>query len=94
MPWITPLPRSFTSVTMRHQLFIRIRHQQIGGWDGAVVLVPQHVDQLIDRAGRFDLSIQVCVLAEQCQRFPVKHHLDIRKSARARRVKLIRAIES
>jgi hypothetical protein len=59
-----------------------------------MVFVPQLIDQMIDRAGRFDLSIHVCVLAEQAQRFPVKHNLDIRKSARARRVKLIGALES
>jgi hypothetical protein len=31
-------------VDLRHQLFIGIGHQQIGGRDGPVVLVPQHVD--------------------------------------------------
>jgi len=48
----------------RHQLFIRIRHQQIRRRNGPMVFVPQLVDQMIDRAGRFDLSIHVCVLAE------------------------------
>src|SRR5215831_16986471 len=28
-------------VDFRHQLFIGIGHQQIGGWDGPVVFVPQ-----------------------------------------------------
>jgi hypothetical protein len=58
-----------------------------------VVPVPQYFFQLIDRAGRLDLSIQVAVLAQQCQGLPVKDHLDIRKSAGARQMKLIRAIE-
>ena len=48
-----------------------------------MVLVPQYVDQLIDRAGRIDLGVQVRILAQQCQRFPVKDHLDIGKAARA-----------
>ena len=34
----------FRVVDLGHQLFIRIRHQQIGGWDGPVVFVPQYVD--------------------------------------------------
>ena len=37
-------------VDLRHQLLIRIRYQHIGSWNGPVVLVPQYVFQLIDRA--------------------------------------------
>ena len=81
-------------VDLRHQLFIRIRNQQIGGWDRPVVLVPQCVDQLIDCAGRLDLGIQVGVLAQQRERFPIKDHLGIGKSAFARQVNFIRAIEN
>src|SRR6516164_8968271 len=80
-------------VDLRHQRIVRIRYQHIGSWDGPVVLVPQYVFQLIDRAGRLELSIQVAVLAPQRQRFPVKDHLDVCKSAGAGQVKLIRAIE-
>src|SRR6516165_3661125 len=52
-------------VDLRHQLLIRIRYQQIRGWDGPVVLVPQDIDQLVDRAWRIELSIEVGVLAQQ-----------------------------
>src|SRR6516164_3848863 len=80
-------------VDLRHQRIVRIRYQHIGSWDGPVVLVPQYVFQLIDRAGRLDLSIQIAVPAPQRQCFPVEDHLDIRKSAGAGQTKLVRAIE-
>jgi hypothetical protein len=59
-----PAPKVLHVGNRRHQLFVRIRHQQIRRWNGPVVFVPQFVDQMIDRAGRFDLSIEVCVLAK------------------------------
>jgi hypothetical protein len=76
-----------------HELFIGISHQQICGRYGSVVLVPQRVDELVDGAGLFDLGELIAVLAEQRHGLAVKVHLDIRESAFACRVELVRPIE-
>ena len=57
-----------------------------------MIFGPQHVDQLIDRAWRVDLSVCLGVLAEHRRRFPVKDELDIRKSAHTGCAYLVRAV--
>ena len=55
--------------------------------------VAQLVDQMIDRAGHLNLNICVRVLAKERQRFPVKDHLDIRKSTHAPGPNLVGPVE-
>ncbi len=67
-----------------HQLIVDIRHQQIRTGEGLVELVPQLVDQMVECAGHLDLSVEVGILAQQCQCLAVEDHLDIGKAASAR----------
>ena len=60
-----------------HQRIVDIRLQQVGTRKLPVELVPQLVDQLVDRAGHFGLDIGVLALAEERQCLPVKDHLGI-----------------
>ena len=72
-----------------HQRVVDIRQQQVGAGHGPLVFVPQLVDQMVDRAGRIDLGIEIGVLAEQRQRLAVEDQLDIGKTAGARGAELV-----
>src|SRR5215470_6992897 len=48
---------------------------------------------MIDRAAHFELTIKICVLAEQGQCFSIKKKLDIRKPAGPRGADLVGPIE-
>ena len=66
-----------------HELFVRIRHQQIRGRYWPVVLVPQRVDELVDGPGSSILANWLLSLRSSVMVFPSKsiRHPQIRLCA-------------
>ena len=67
-----PAAEVFRVGDIGHQLVIDVRHQQIGARDGFVKLVAQLIDQMIQCARHVGLGINIGILVQYSQRFPVK----------------------